>query len=88
MFVTKIILLIILSLVTQLDFVHSEKITGALKRQSLIYYEPPFESNQERADQITEHYITQKMDNFNHQDKRTFQMVRNLSLVAIGGSPE
>lgn len=47
----------------------------ALKRQTLIYHEPPFENNLERADTVTEHYITQRLDNFNNQDHRTFQMV-------------
>lgn len=52
-----------------------EAISSALKRQSLIYYEPPFENNMERADQVTEHYITQRLDNFDRQNPRTFQMV-------------
>lgn len=56
--------------------VQSEKVSAALKRQSLIYYEPPYEINHERADQVTEHYITQRLDNFDHQNKETFQMVR------------
>lgn len=52
-----------------------EAVSSALKRQSLIFYEPPVENNLERADQVTEHYIEQRLDNFNHQDSRTFQMV-------------
>lgn len=49
--------------------------SSALKRQSLIFHEPPFENHHERADQVTEHYITQRLDNFDHQNPRTFQMV-------------
>lgn len=65
-------------LVVLLSFsvVQSEKVSGALKRQSLIYYEPPYEIDHERADQVTEHYITQRLDNFDHQNKKTFRMVR------------
>lgn len=53
----------------------SSSISIALKRQSLIYYEPPFENNLKLRENITEHYITQPVDHFNHQDNRTFQMV-------------
>lgn len=52
-----------------------EAITSALTRQTLIFHEPPYENNLERADQVTEHYITQRLDNFDHQNPRTFQMV-------------
>lgn len=52
-----------------------EAITSALKRQTLIFHEPPYENNLERADQVTEHYITQRLDNFDHQNQRTFKMV-------------
>lgn len=53
-----------------------EAYSVALKRQSLIFYEPPVENILERADQVSEHFITQRLDNFNHQDPRTFQMVK------------
>lgn len=52
-----------------------QAISIALKRQSLIYYEPPFENSFKLRENITEHYITQYVDHFNHQDNRTFQMV-------------
>lgn len=57
-----------------------EAYSVALKRQSLIFYEPPVENILERADQVSEHFITQRLDNFNHQDPRTFQMV-NIKLI-------
>lgn len=76
MFVHKAFLLIILSYFASFGLVCStERVSGALKRQTLIYYEPPFESDQERADQITTHYVKQRLDNFDHQNKETFQMV-------------
>lgn len=53
--------------------------SAALKRQSMIYYEPPFE-NIKSADSVTEHYITQPVDHFNHQDNRTFSMVSRFSI--------
>lgn len=49
--------------------------SSALKRQQLIFHEPPFENHHERSDQVTERYITQRLDNFDHQNSRTFQMV-------------
>lgn len=52
-----------------------EAVTSALKRQKLIFHEPPYENNLERADQVTEHYVTQRLDNFDHQNPHTFQMV-------------
>lgn len=52
-----------------------EAVSSALRRQSLIYHEPPFENNMERADQVSEHFITQRLDNFDRQNSRTFQMV-------------
>lgn len=47
-----------------------------LKRQSLIYHEPPFENIfLKKKDPITEHYITQRFDHFDRQNNQTFQMV-------------
>lgn len=57
------------------NFLQVEAVTSALKRQTLIFHEPPVENNLERADQVTEHYIEQRLDNFDHQNNRTFQMV-------------
>lgn len=53
----------------------AEAFSAALKRQMLIFYEPPYENYLKSNDQVTEHYITQRLDNFDHQNERTFQMV-------------
>lgn len=53
-----------------------ETFSTALKRQSLIFHEPPVENILEKSDQVSEHFITQRLDNFNHQDPRTFEMVK------------
>lgn len=53
----------------------SESIPSMLKGHSLIYHEPPVDVLFEDTNEITEHFITQRFDNFNHQDSRTFQMV-------------
>lgn len=50
----------------------------ALSIVSLIHRKPLIEINQEAADHQSndsEHYITQRLDNFDHQNPRTFQMV-------------
>lgn len=70
----QFVILLILSYLTE-NLSKVEAVTSALKRQTLIFHEPPYENNLERADQVTEHYITQRLDNFNHQNNRTFQMV-------------
>lgn len=54
-----------------------EAVPSALTRQLLIFHEPPVESTFKQADHVTEHYITQRLDNFNRQDPRTFQMVHS-----------
>lgn len=54
----------------------SDKYAFELKRHSLLHHEPPVKHKMQfQADQATEHFITQRLDNFNHQDTRTFQMV-------------
>ena len=53
-----------------------EAIPSALTRQLLIFHEPPVENVFKQSEQVTEHYITQRLDNFNPQDSRTFQMVQ------------
>lgn len=55
-----------------------EAVPGALTRQLLIFHEPPVENIFKYAHPVTEHYITQRLDNFNHQDSRTFQMVQTI----------
>lgn len=52
-----------------------EAVPSALTRQLQIFHEPPVESTFKQTNQVTEHWITQRLDNFNHQDPRTFQMV-------------
>lgn len=52
-----------------------EAVPSALTRQLQIFHEPPVESVFKQTDRVTEHYITQRLDNFNRQDSRTFQMV-------------
>lgn len=55
--------------------VQSKEFSIALERQLLIHHEPPYENNGEKYSDVTEHFITQKLDNFDHQNKETFQMV-------------
>lgn len=71
----KVILLITLSYLASLNIVRADKVSASLKRQSLIYHEPPVEGLQIRKDEVTEHHIIQRLDNFNHQNKQTFRMV-------------
>lgn len=72
----KVILLNVMPcLVLLFSVVQSEEFSIALKRQLLIHREPPFENNGEKYGDVTEHFITQKLDNFDHQNNKTFQMV-------------
>lgn len=41
----------------------------------LIFREPPLENDGEKDDGIEEHFITQRLNNFDHQNNETFQMV-------------
>lgn len=75
----RTVLIFILSCVAP-NFVHGIFISGALKRQTLIFHEPPYENILERADQVTEHHITQRLDNFDHQNNQTFDMVLTANL--------
>lgn len=75
---SRITLLLILSYLAA-NVLKVEAVSSALKRQTLIFHEPPHENNLERADQVTEHWITQRLDNFDHQNPHTFQMVFNES---------
>lgn len=43
---------------------------------SLIFYEPPFSKTDQRTNEVSEHYFTQRLDNFDPQNMQTFQMVR------------
>lgn len=52
-----------------------EGVPSTLTRQLMIFHEPPVENILKYTDQVTEHYITQRLDNFHRQDTRTFQMV-------------
>ncbi|XP_031639714.1 putative serine protease K12H4.7 isoform X3 [Contarinia nasturtii] len=58
----------------QTQFMVAEAFSTILKRQMLIFHEPPFENNFIRSDQVIEHYITQRLDHFNHQNNFTFEM--------------
>lgn len=64
------VLILILPYLLKLD-----AISTASKRLSLIYHEPPVEGNLRGADRVSEHFITQRLDNFDHQNPHTFQMV-------------
>lgn len=52
-----------------------EGVPSALTRQLMVFHEPPVESVFKHTDQVTEHFITQRLDNFHRQNPRTFQMV-------------
>lgn len=52
-----------------------------LRRQSLLFGEPPLDANFVADKTITEHSITQPVDHFNYQDNRTFEMVRIDALI-------
>ncbi|XP_031618081.1 putative serine protease K12H4.7, partial [Contarinia nasturtii] len=67
----QIVLVLVLS---HLTIQVAEAFSVALKRQTLIYHEPPHENNLKMSDQVIEHYITQRLDNFDHQNNLTFEM--------------
>lgn len=72
----KVILLKFLPFLALLfSVVQSEGFSVALERQLLIHREPPLENDGEKYSDVTEHFITQKLDNFDHQNNVTFQMV-------------
>lgn len=56
--------------------VESTEFSIALKRQWFIHREPPFENNREKYSDVTEHFISQKRDHFDHQNEETFHMVK------------
>lgn len=60
-------------------FLETEAFLGFTKSKSLLYREPPVDEFNVRSDDVTEHWITQKLDNFEPTDTRTFQMVRKPS---------
>lgn len=72
----KIIYLLALLCLT-VNALQLDKYLIELKRHSLLFHEPPVKNVKQLDDQVTEHFITQRFDNFNHQDSRTFQMVLN-----------
>lgn len=75
MWLNSAFLLIVLKLAANL--LPIEAVPSALTRQLMIFHEPPVESVFKQTHKVTEHWITQRLDNFNHQDSRTFQMVSN-----------
>lgn len=81
MWLDSVFLLTVLYLV--LNIMPLEAVPSALTRQLLIYHEPPVESTSKLTNEVTEHYITQRLDNFNHQDPRTFQMVSTILLFFL-----
>lgn len=73
----------LLCLTMLFSVVQSEDGSVALKRQSMIFNEPPFEIHYQRDNHVTEHFITQRLDNFDHQNKETFQMVKLLGIIIL-----
>lgn len=43
---------------------------------SILHQEPLVDAKNVRFDHVTEHWITQKLDNFDPTDSRIFQMVK------------
>lgn len=74
--------LVLLCLTILFNFAKSDDGSVALKRQSVIFHEPPFEIHFQRDNHVTEHFITQQLDNFDHQNKNTFQMVKKIFALA------
>lgn len=56
-------------------FLQVEAFSGFLKTKSLIFREPPVDLLTTRSSDVSEHWITQKLDNFDPTDTRTFRMV-------------
>lgn len=75
--------MVLLCLTVLFSVVQSEDGSVALKRQSVIFHEPPFEIHFQRDNHVTEHFITQRLDNFDHQNKETFQMVKLLGIIIL-----
>lgn len=77
MFPRKVVFLNVLPYLAILfHFVQSDEDSIALQRQLLLHREPPIENYHYKSyDNVTEHFITQRVDNFDHQNKETFQMV-------------
>lgn len=50
---------------------------GFTENSSWIFYEPPTEKVNVRAafDEVTEHYFTQRLDNFDARNSQTYLMV-------------
>lgn len=71
----EILLKLLPCLALLFSVVQSEEFSIALERQLLIHREPPLENDGEKYNDVTEHFITQKVDNFDHQNNATFQMV-------------
>lgn len=57
-------------------FLQTEAFSGFLRTKSLIFREPPVDELTTMSLDVSEHWITQKLDNFDPRDTRTFQMVR------------
>lgn len=70
----RIVILLVLSYLTE-NILQIEATSVLLKRHLLLHQGPPAEINVQKVDPITEHNITQRLNHFDHQDIRTFQMV-------------
>lgn len=57
-------------------FVQTEALLGFRDSKSFLFREPPVDEDIVKSIDVTEHWITQKLDNFDPTDTRTFQMVR------------
>lgn len=56
--------------------VRTDALLGFRDSKSFLFREPPVDEDIVRSIDVTEHWITQKLDNFDPTDNRTFQMVR------------
>lgn len=56
-------------------FVQTDALLGFRDSKSFLFREPPVDEDTVKSIDVTEHWITQKLDNFDPTDTRTFQMV-------------
>lgn len=67
---------VIFACLLAIALIQTHAFLGFTKKRSWLYYEPPIDGNQERLNDVSEHYIIQKLDNFDAQNQHTFRMVR------------
>lgn len=80
---SKYLILLLCFAASSLQMDAMSRVSTVLKRQSLIFHEPPVENILEKTNPVTEHYITQRLDNFSPQDTRTFRMVFIIKLITL-----